>query len=135
MDSPCFVYRAYDGSDRLLYVGMADDVPARMKAHRLTAKWHSQMRHHEVRKYRCRQDAKNAEYRAIRTESPLHNVVGANDVYVGEHFIRLKLSAEISRSVNCWRAENRDPETGKVVSFSEALRRLIQAGLSKPPSS
>ena len=54
---------------------------------------------------------------------------------LAEHYVRLGMSNEMRQDVERWRAENRDPETGKVVSFSEALRRLIQAGLSKPPSS
>ena len=29
-----------------------------------------------------------------------------------------------------WRIANRDPETGKMVSFSEAARLLIHAGLA-----
>ena len=54
---------------------------------------------------------------------------------LAEHYVRLGMSNEMRQSVEAWRAENRDPDTGKVASFSEALRQLIERGLSTPPPS
>lgn len=53
---------------------------------------------------------------------------------LAEHYVRLGMSSEMRQAVEAWRAENRDPETGKVASFSEALRQLIQAGLAHAAS-
>ena len=50
---------------------------------------------------------------------------------LAEHYVRLGMSNEMRLAVEEWRIENRDPETGKMVSFSEALRQLIQAGLDR----
>ena len=49
---------------------------------------------------------------------------------VSEHFVRLGMTHEMQRRVNEWCASNPDPETGKLPSFSEGCRRLIEAGLS-----
>lgn len=48
---------------------------------------------------------------------------------LAEHYVRLGMSNEMRQAVEQWRVDNREPETGKVVSFAEALRQLIQIGL------
>ena len=47
---------------------------------------------------------------------------------MSEYFFRLGMTEEMRRSVEDWRAENRDPETGRIPSFAEALRTLIDQG-------
>lgn len=49
---------------------------------------------------------------------------------VSEYFFRLGMTDEMRRQIEDWRAENQDPETGKVPSFAEACRQLIAAGLA-----
>lgn len=49
---------------------------------------------------------------------------------VSEYFFRLGMTNDMRRQVEDWRIENRDPETGKTPSFAEALRSLIELGLS-----
>lgn len=48
---------------------------------------------------------------------------------VSEYFVRLGMSDRMRRQVEDWRAENRE-EGGRVMSFSEALRQLVDKGLS-----
>ncbi len=48
---------------------------------------------------------------------------------LAEHYIRLGMSNEMRANVEEWRINNRDPETGKMVSFSEAVRLLVERGL------
>ncbi|MGB0903080.1 GIY-YIG nuclease family protein [Halocynthiibacter sp.] len=125
------VYRAFSGDGALLYVGKANNVPSRIAQHKnVKAKWIEFCVRVEAVPYRCEQDAFNAEMRAIRTEKPLFNVVGVKDFYVSEHFIRLGMTQEMQRKVNDWCADNRDEGTGKMPSFSEGCRQLIERGLS-----
>lgn len=49
---------------------------------------------------------------------------------LSDHYIRLGMSNEMRQKIEDWRILNRDPETGKMVSFSEAARLLIDKGLS-----
>lgn len=51
------------------------------------------------------------------------------DSKVSEFFTRLGMTNEMRKQVEDWRIQERDEETGKVPSFSEALRRLIDKGL------
>ena len=51
---------------------------------------------------------------------------------LAEHYVRLGMSNKMRQDVEQWRADNRDDATGKVVSFSEALRQLIRLGLTPP---
>jgi len=48
---------------------------------------------------------------------------------LAQHFIRLGMSNEMRACIEEWRIHNRDPETGKMASFSEACRLLIDKGL------
>lgn len=48
---------------------------------------------------------------------------------MSEYYFRLGMTEEMRRSIEDWRAENRDPETGKVLSFAEAVRQLIASGI------
>lgn len=50
---------------------------------------------------------------------------------VSEHFLRLGMTSDMQRRINEWCASNADPETGKIPSFSEGCRKLIEAGLSE----
>ena len=49
---------------------------------------------------------------------------------VSEHFVRLGMTKDMQRRINEWCAENSDPDTGKLPSFSEGCRQLIDRGLS-----
>lgn len=124
------VYRAFDAEDNLLYVGMSVDVGDRIKQHKSSgAEWVRICARVEVTPFRCRQDAANAEMRAIRTEAPGYNVVGAKSDYVSEYFFRLGMTNDMRRQIEDWRIGHRDPETGKVPSFAEAIRSLVEKAL------
>lgn len=51
---------------------------------------------------------------------------------MSEYFFRLGMTDDMRRQIEAWRAENPDPETGKIASFAEACRQLIAAGLRPP---
>lgn len=67
-----FVYRAFDETD-LLYVGCSYTVEARMKAHRSTGDWYSQMVRLRLAGPYNFETARQLERDAIRTERPLFN--------------------------------------------------------------
>lgn len=68
------VYRCYDTSGRLLYVGYSADIAERLRQHRRSSPWFSGVDRITVKVFRTRVEASNAEMDAIRTEWPLHNV-------------------------------------------------------------
>lgn len=50
---------------------------------------------------------------------------------MSEYFFRLGMTNDMRRAVEDWRFENRDKKTGKIPSFAEALRALIQRSLDE----
>ena len=48
---------------------------------------------------------------------------------MSEHFVRLGMTNDMRRRINEWCARNADEETGKMPSFSEGCRQLIERGL------
>lgn len=57
---------------------------------------------------------------------PLNEVEGKG---LSQYFYPLKLPDDMRRQIEEWRAANADTETGKIPSFSEACRTLIDKGL------
>lgn len=74
------VYRLYDAHDRLLYVGVSGqgDPATRLQDH-LAKPWAKEVMRRELAYYPSRQEALNAELRAIRLERPIHNIAGRLD--------------------------------------------------------
>lgn len=48
---------------------------------------------------------------------------------MSEYFFRLGMDNDLRRRIEDWRIENRDHETGKVPSFADAVRQLINRGI------
>lgn len=70
---PHAVYRFWDASDRLLYVGLTVDPGLRWKAHKRRDWWRSVARA-TLEWFPDRASAERAEREAIRNEDPVHNV-------------------------------------------------------------
>jgi predicted DNA-binding transcriptional regulator AlpA len=72
------VYRFFDSSGRLLYVGMGGSAHSRWLEHRRTKPWWTYVDHSRttVQRYESRPEAAAAEARAIREELPQHNIHG-----------------------------------------------------------
>lgn len=68
-----WLYRAFDDSGELLYVGITGDVAGRMRAHRRKSRWWLQFDYLELTVFRERFEARAAERRAIRIELPRFN--------------------------------------------------------------
>jgi len=76
--APASVYRAFDESGELLYVGMSSGPRERFNQHAKDRPWWDEVARIEVERFPTRAEAARAEVEAIRTERPLHNVVHAN---------------------------------------------------------
>jgi len=72
VNSAC-VYRAYDETGALLYVGCSGRLLARLDQHRGNKPWWSEVRHIDVQQFDSRDDALEAESAAIASESPRYN--------------------------------------------------------------
>lgn len=74
-----FVYMAYDNADQLLYVGVTDDLWARMSQHRRTSRWWDLMEHLDWEEMPDREMALRKETKLIGRHRPPFNVVGNPD--------------------------------------------------------
>ena len=72
--SACFLYRHFDGKDRLLYVGVSLNVIKRSIQHRSYTHWYSKIRRMEMKPFKTREEALAAEQEAILRENPLYNL-------------------------------------------------------------
>jgi predicted GIY-YIG superfamily endonuclease len=71
---PTCLYRLYDASGRLLYVGITSNIARRWKEHRTKhPEWWPQVAQQRVGWFLLRDHAWYAEREAVRTELPLHN--------------------------------------------------------------
>lgn len=74
-DKPHYVYRFFDASDRLLYIGCTLDWKRRENEHRWYTPWSDDIAHCEVVRYPDQASALLAEEEAIKAESPVHNAM------------------------------------------------------------
>lgn len=69
------LYRFYDDRATLLYVGITNNLPARLGEHARDKAWFYDVCRVDVTRYATRQEAADAERQAITTEGPRHNVI------------------------------------------------------------
>jgi hypothetical protein len=72
------LYRCYDKSNALLYVGMTNDPENRFIQHRRVQPWWPEVNHIRLQDFPSRDALARAEVAAIQLEQPLHNIVNAN---------------------------------------------------------
>jgi predicted GIY-YIG superfamily endonuclease len=70
-----FVYRLYNASDELLYIGMSGRLMARIETHTQTQPWRDQIAYVKADGFPNRKAASRAEREAIRIENPKYNVL------------------------------------------------------------
>lgn len=74
-DTTTTLYRFYDASDRLLYIGIAGNPGRRFNEHGKDKQWWDQVARSTMEHHPSRQAALHAEEQAIKDERPIHNVV------------------------------------------------------------
>jgi hypothetical protein len=72
------LYRFFNATGQLLYVGITMNPPRRFKDHRRVKGWWEEVAGITVENYANRQELAAAERRAIHVERPLYNVVHSN---------------------------------------------------------
>ncbi|MGW2865917.1 GIY-YIG nuclease family protein [Streptomyces sp. NPDC001205] len=70
------LYRLYDESEGLLYVGIAFDPRLRWKTHAREKPWWTKVHVKEIEWFLTRAEAEGAEALAIKDQRPKHNVIG-----------------------------------------------------------
>lgn len=68
------LYRFYDASDQLLYVGITNDPPRRFSKHRDDKAWWTGVARIDLEMHQTRHELAAAERAAIESERPLHNI-------------------------------------------------------------
>jgi hypothetical protein len=68
------LYRHFDKSGALLYVGISLNALNRLGQHKDHAHWFCQIARVEIENYPTRETAREAEKKAISSENPLHNL-------------------------------------------------------------
>lgn len=79
---PC-VYRVFDETDRLLYVGATIDLPARIGEHSRHTDWMAAAARITRTNYPTRDEAATAEHAAIQAEDPMWNRAEQFDTWMG----------------------------------------------------
>lgn len=69
------LYRFYNATGQLLYVGITMDPPTRFRGHAEAKEWWAQVSGITVENYQSRNELAAAERRAIQVERPLHNII------------------------------------------------------------
>lgn len=77
-DGVTALYRHFDDTGRLLYVGIAHDPDARAAQHRANSPWAILSSRVEIDWHDTRDEARDAERDAIQTEAPLFNIANAS---------------------------------------------------------
>lgn len=70
------LYRHYDDTGALLYVGVSLNTVARLAQHMQGSAWADKITTIHIERFDTRAEAIEAELRAIRSERPLHNIAG-----------------------------------------------------------
>lgn len=70
------LYRHFDASGALLYVGISLSTAQRMGEHRCGSVWWRKVASITIERFSTRKAALDAERKAVQTENPLHNVTG-----------------------------------------------------------
>lgn len=68
-----YLYRAFDESGSLLYVGISGKWSERLHAHEKTSEWMEKADWVKIERYPDRESVSAAEIEAIRTEKPIYN--------------------------------------------------------------
>lgn len=73
-DGPTTLYRAYDASDKLLYIGIATNWARRWTQHFERSPWYTAVARITLETHPTRRAAYEAEREACENEHPLHNI-------------------------------------------------------------
>ena len=73
----CTLYRYYNATDKLIYVGISNNPPVRAGQHRKLSWWWLEATRCTLEHFATRAEAMQAEIAAIQAEAPAYNIVHA----------------------------------------------------------
>tara|TARA_Y100000296_G_C5155790_1_gene248991 strand:- start:137 stop:670 length:534 start_codon:yes stop_codon:yes gene_type:complete len=116
------LYRHFDSSNRLLYVGISLNAINRLSQHNKNSHWADEISHVEIEKFETRQEAIRAETKAFDNESPAYNIYRPT----AKENLQTEKRAEISKQDLVKRIVQFNP----VYSFEE-VAQLLKIGVQK----
>lgn len=123
----CSVYRVYDATDTLIYVGMSYDPDSRVRTHRREKSWRSEIARHESEWFPDRATAERAEAALIGATQPRHNVT-----HTPEHRVRslwhLKRRADGTSFANMGEALGIDRSRASQIARGRTAGGTVAAG-------
>ena len=84
------LYRIWDRTDQLLYIGISKSALRRIGQHLTDKYWANDVDHVTFEKFHTREQAAAAEILAIKAENPLHNVVHNRRKGIGQRAKQIK---------------------------------------------
>jgi hypothetical protein len=117
---PQALYRFFDGSDVLLYVGITLDLPVRLKHHSVHKPWWTEVSRIDVEHFESQIEVVEAERAAIIAESPKYNLV-----HNAHRRPRDLVAIELRKSGRTW------PQIQKELGVSARTMRRIAERLRK----
>lgn len=132
-DVPHVLYRAFNGANLLLYVGISLSPAQRFAAHEREKPWWVDVAIIRLEHFPNRETAEVAEQIAIRVEQPVYNVAHKNVPAAPKPSVADQSAWATIRAIRFPSAEDdaiqafADAETDGI--FSQAVRRLTREGL------
>lgn len=83
-DEPCYLYRHFDATGVLLYVGISLSAINRLKEHKVGSHWFESIKQVSIETFPTRSEALLAEKKAISAENPKHNIQGRRSLKIEE---------------------------------------------------
>ncbi len=124
-----YLYRAYNGAGRLLYVGIAEDIWQRMGQHEINSPWIDDLAAMDVERYRTRTEARAAERAAIATEWPLWNIDGAVDGRMTQQICWQRKWEQVTRPAGVLSEEERERHFQWCLERGRHVRRVTRTAL------
>lgn len=113
------LYRFFDSSGALLYIGITETFGARLVAHEATKPWFADVAAISIERHPSRSALAEAEAEAVRREQPLHNLVR----FTGPTKLRsFRIDADLYDAAQAEAAERGETVTSVIVAaFAEYL--------------
>ena len=132
------LYRHFDASSRLLYVGVTSDLERRTKQHKAESRWYSEVCRTEVRIFADRAEAEAAEREEIRKSAPVHNaafgvpsrIASANSRDLIDRIDRFAAATGLEPSTICQYAVRNSALYSRLKAGGECLPRTASRLLS-----
>lgn len=132
---PTALYRLYDDSDQLLYIGITGNPEQRWYKHALHSPWWPQVQRREIVWHDSRPEARAAEIKAIGVERPIHNKYDRSLAEIAAQLTELRVAAGLSGNAlareigivqsRVWKIEHAQlmPSEGDIQAWARATGR------------